>query len=62
MNFRDNIFTYDLVDDSHEYFYMTTEAGSNGAGIGVLRIKKVSLNNSGDKLDALSKIVFPNYV
>uniref|UniRef100_A0AC34QM08 Cadherin domain-containing protein n=1 Tax=Panagrolaimus sp. JU765 TaxID=591449 RepID=A0AC34QM08_9BILA len=59
----DNIFTYDLVDDSHEYFYMTTEAGSNGAGVGVLRIKKVGLmNNSGGNLDALSETVSSNCV
>lgn len=41
--FRDNVFTYELVDDSNEYFYLTTEPGSNGASIGVLRIKKVGL-------------------
>lgn len=36
----DNIFSYDLVDDSNEFFYMTTEPSTAG-NIGVLRIKKV---------------------
>ena len=56
--FRDNVFTYELVDDSNEHFYMTTEQGSNGASIGVLRIKTVGLYSTfyypGDNLrDAL---------
>uniref|UniRef100_A0A7E4VRE3 Secreted protein n=2 Tax=Panagrellus redivivus TaxID=6233 RepID=A0A7E4VRE3_PANRE len=37
---RDNVFTYELIDESNDHFYMTTEPGSNGANIGILRIKK----------------------
>lgn len=36
----ENVFSYDLVEDSNEFFYMTTEPSTAG-NIGVLRIKKV---------------------
>jgi hypothetical protein len=39
LKFSNNIFSYDLVEDS-DYFYLTTEPSSAG-NIGVLRIKKV---------------------
>lgn len=43
--FRDNVFHYDLVDRSN-YFYITTEPGYGGRMVGVLRIKKVSIECS----------------
>uniref|UniRef100_A0A0N4ZYG1 Cadherin domain-containing protein n=1 Tax=Parastrongyloides trichosuri TaxID=131310 RepID=A0A0N4ZYG1_PARTI len=36
----DNIFYYELTNKNHEYFYMTTEPGSESNNVGVLRIKK----------------------
>uniref|UniRef100_A0A915Q7Z5 Cadherin domain-containing protein n=1 Tax=Setaria digitata TaxID=48799 RepID=A0A915Q7Z5_9BILA len=36
----DNIFSYELMDES-QYFYVTTEAGSSRTSVGVLRVKKV---------------------
>jgi hypothetical protein len=39
----DNIFSYSLVDDPNEFFYITTESSTSG-NIGVLRIKKVCLS------------------
>lgn len=38
--FRDNVFHYELVERSN-HFYITTEPGSGGRMVGVLRIKKV---------------------
>uniref|UniRef100_A0A0K0E875 Cadherin n=2 Tax=Strongyloides stercoralis TaxID=6248 RepID=A0A0K0E875_STRER len=36
----DNIFYYELANKNHEYFYMTTEPGSENNNVGVLRVKK----------------------
>ncbi|VDK82941.1 unnamed protein product [Litomosoides sigmodontis] len=37
----DNIFSYELIDE-HQYFYVTTETGTSGSCIGVVRVKKFS--------------------
>uniref|UniRef100_A0A0N5C4L2 Cadherin domain-containing protein n=1 Tax=Strongyloides papillosus TaxID=174720 RepID=A0A0N5C4L2_STREA len=37
----DNVFYYELTNKNHEYFYMTTEPGSDNNNVGVLRIKKI---------------------